>query len=399
MRYTLLGSNSGRNAGDAAILSAVIDEFSRLDPDAEFFVPTTNMEFVRRSYKDFGGRVKPVNILPYTGSVRLLGPTTMAAIARSDAAFICDGIIFDVRLFNPAFNFLITLIGLAPWARLVRSKLFGYCMGIGPLRTRAGRLFTRWVSHHATEMLVRENDSRELLLQSGVDPGKISVWADVAYVTRPAGPERVDQILKELGLPTDQPLVGVNVTRYIGDWVATGGLDKEGFLDVFRQVFKELSQRLDPARLLLICTQRMDLEFARELRDRMGEEGLPILINDPALEDGTGYDCHDLMGVMGRLELFIGMRLHSLILASAMKTPIVGIVYAPKVASLLSWIGLPQNQVPLSREGLQQLVAVAGQAWDEREHQKTVLDTRVDEMKASVQAATEHVWGILSGEQ
>ncbi len=397
MKYTLLGSNSGRNAGDAAILSAVIDEFSRVDPDAEFFVPTTNMEFVRRSYAHLDGRVRPVNILPYTGSVRLLGPTTMAAMARSDATLICDGIIFDVRLFNPAFNFLITLVGLAPgrgW--YVRSSL-ATAWGSARCGRPPGRRFTRWVGKYCREMLVRETDSRDLLLASGVDPSKVSVWADVAYVTRPAAPERVDRILSDLGLPLDEPLVGVNVTRYIGDWVATGGLDQAGFLEQFREVFARLRERLAPARLILICTQRMDLGFAQQLREAIGDAALPILINDPALEDGTGYDCHDLMGVMGRLELFIGMRLHSLILASAMKTPIVGIVYAPKVASLLSWIGLPDNQVALTREGLQSLVEVAGRAWDARAEQKAVIDPRIDEMRESVRGATQRVRAHLDG--
>ncbi|HCF94182.1 MAG TPA: hypothetical protein DEW46_03905, partial [Verrucomicrobia bacterium] len=78
-------------------------------------------------------------------------------------------------------------------------------------------------------------------------------------------------------------------------------------------------------------------------------------------------------------------------------TPIVGIVYAPKVASLLSWIGLPDNQVALTREGLQSLVEVAGRAWDARAEQKAVIDPRIDEMRESVRGATQRVRAHLDG--
>ena len=46
-KITLLGSNSGRNAGDAAILAAIMGAITeQLGPDVEFEVPTTNPKFV-----------------------------------------------------------------------------------------------------------------------------------------------------------------------------------------------------------------------------------------------------------------------------------------------------------------------------------------------------------------
>lgn len=398
MRYCLLGSNSGRNAGDAAILSSIIDEFSRVDPEAEFEVPTIAPAYIRRTYAHRNGAVKPVNILPYTGSVRLFGPTTLASIARCDVTLLCAGITFDAKLFNPAFNFLITLAGLVPLGALLGGRFFAYCHGVGPLRTTIGRYLARWVYQYCDEVLVREEDSRALLVSCGVDPARVSTWADVAFVTRPASDARIEQVLGELGLTGSGPLIGVNVTRNLNLWQGEGGLTDRVFAARLAEVLDTLAGRVGSARMLMICTHRADIELARKVRDCMSNQDTPILANDPAFEDGTGYDCHDMVGVMGRLELLVGMRLHSLILALAAGKPVVGLSYAPKVSSTLRLLGLERNIVDLSSEGVDRLFGVVEHVWANRAEQSRALAPRVAAAKDSVRAATERVWRQLAPE-
>jgi len=106
-KITLLGSNSGRNAGDAGILAAIMGALSEeLDGKVYFEVPTTNPKFISKHYGSMFN-VRPISVMPWTGSIRLLGIPTLRSIKRTDLTFITDGIIFDVNLFNPLFNFLI----------------------------------------------------------------------------------------------------------------------------------------------------------------------------------------------------------------------------------------------------------------------------------------------------
>jgi polysaccharide pyruvyl transferase WcaK-like protein len=392
MKYCLLGSNSGRNAGDAAILSAIIDEFLRVDPCAEFEVPTTAPDYIRRTYAAFNGAVKPVNVLPHTGSVRLFGPTTLASIARCDATLLCAGITFDRQLFNPAFNFLITLAGLIPLGTVLGGRFFAYCHGVGPLRTPLSRRLARWVYRYCDDVLVREDDSRQLLLSCGVAPRKVSTWADAAFVTRPAASARVDRILGELGLAGSEPLLGVNVTPHLNLWFKTAGMTEEGFGAQLAHALDQLSHDVGPFRILLICTHRKDVGLAEKVRERMSGRITPILATDPRLEDGTGYDCHDLVGVMSRLDLMVGMRLHSLVLALATGTPVVGVSYAPKVASTLRLLGLEQSLVDLSSGNVDRLFEVVKRGWESRAQQRALLATRIPEVKSRVRAATDRVW-------
>jgi polysaccharide pyruvyl transferase WcaK-like protein len=396
MRYCLLGSNSGLNAGDAAILSSIIDEFRRIDPDALFEVPTIAPAYIRRTYAHLNGAVKPINTLPYTGSIRLFGPTTLASVARCDVTLLCAGITFDVKLFNPAFNFLITLAGLVPLGSMLGGRFFAYCHGVGPLRTTIGRHLARSVYQRCDEVLVREDDSRELLLSCGVDPWRVSTWTDVAFVTRAAPERRIDEILAALGLAGPNPTLGVNVTRHLNLWFKTDGLTEEGFALRLAGVLDELAGRIAPARILLICTHRKDIGLAQSVRDHMSDRATPILANDPKHEDGTGYDCHDIVGVMSRLGLLVGMRLHSVVMAMATGTPVIAVSYAPKVASTLRLLGLEDNVVELSSAGVDRLLDAVEHAWTDRAQQRAALAPRIADAKQRVHAATERVWQQLA---
>ena len=49
-KITLLGNNSGRNLGDAAILSSILEMLKNRIPEAEVLVPTLNPKFVDDHY-------------------------------------------------------------------------------------------------------------------------------------------------------------------------------------------------------------------------------------------------------------------------------------------------------------------------------------------------------------
>ena len=74
-RLTLLGNNAGRNVGDMAIMSSIMECFSKRMPGAEFYVPSTSPEWTRRNY---GARykVRALTVMPWTGSLPLLGLPT-----------------------------------------------------------------------------------------------------------------------------------------------------------------------------------------------------------------------------------------------------------------------------------------------------------------------------------
>ena len=80
-RVLVLGNYSGRNAGDAALLGALMEDISLLYPDVSFLVPTINSRFVHQTYADY--RVHPVSLLPWNLSLKIFGlPTLLGHSAR-----------------------------------------------------------------------------------------------------------------------------------------------------------------------------------------------------------------------------------------------------------------------------------------------------------------------------
>lgn len=379
-RLCVLGNNSGRNAGDAAILSSIVHNFLARTPDVAFEVPTIKPDWVRTAFA--GLPVRPVSILPWTLSVRILGASTMLSILRSDAVLITDAIIFDFRLFNPVFNYLILLAAVIPFAKLCGKKVVCFCVGIGPLDRPLGRRITRMICGLADEVMVREESSRELLVKIGVPAARLrEIWADVAFVNPPAPPARGDEILAAHGVGPDEQLLGVNVTSYLDKWLGSEAtLDREGFVAAFARALDAAIDRTG-ARVVFVITQVMDLGIAEEIRARMAHrERVPIVSN----RDLTNQE---IMAVLARTSLFVGMRLHSLILAAAMQAPVMPLAYAPKVRHFARMLGIADAAFEFAGFSGERFAGALVRAWETREQTRARLLPEVDAAKGRARAA------------
>lgn len=379
-RLCVLGSNSGRNAGDAAILASIVHNFLALSPDYAFEVPTIKPSFVRRSFA--GLPVRPVSILPWTGSLRLLGPTTLLSILRSDAVLITDAIIFDYRLFNPVFNYLILLAAVIPFARLFRKKIVCFCVGIGPLDKPFGRRLTRMIANLSDAIMVREESSGELLQQIGVPAERVQeMFADVAFINPPAPPERAAEILRAHGVEPEEQLLGVNVNAYLDRWLGSAStLDRAGFIAAFARALDTVIEDCGP-RVVFVITQIMDLPIATEIRDRMAHRDRVPIVSNRDLSN------QEIMAVLGRMSLFIGMRLHSLILASTMGAPVLPLAYAPKVRHFARTLGIGESSFEFAGFSSERLAAAVTQAWGAREATRERLRPAVAAAKARARKA------------
>ncbi|MFO7869810.1 MAG: polysaccharide pyruvyl transferase family protein [Kiritimatiellia bacterium] len=340
-RLCVLGSNSGRNAGDSAILSSIVGNISELRPGTRFEVPVPSK---KNLYSRFSGKnVRAVGMMPWYLSLRFLGLPTVFSIMRSDVVLITDGIIFDVRLFNPLFNFLIQLVFLVPLARLFRRKVVCLLVGVGPLDTRAGRAFASFVCRRCDDIYVRESHSRKLLEMTGVPCDRIREYADAAFACVSAGPERGRQILKETGLRESEELIGINVNTYIDRWLGKnrGSMGRRQFSSELAAGIDAIIERTG-SKVCFVLTQVMDIQVAETVRAKSAHS------EDIAVLSNRDYSPEEMMSAVGEMRVFVGMRLHSLILATAVNTPCVGLIYAPKVRHFMELTGMEEFAMELS---------------------------------------------------
>jgi polysaccharide pyruvyl transferase WcaK-like protein len=237
-KITLLGNNSGRNLGDAAILSAILDSLTQELSDAEFYVPSLVPEFIDNNYGE-KYNVKGIDVTPKTLSMRLLGWPTIKCLIKSDIALICDGIIFGRKLFSP-HNFLITLIFVVPLAKLFGCHVVCYSCGIGPFPTKLSEVFARWVLNLCDLVIMREHDSKALAEQIGVTK-PIQVTGDAAFLNYISDKKRAEEVATKEGIDLSKPLLALNVTPYLDSWLEKDQRvsNRSRFLDTIAEGVKE----------------------------------------------------------------------------------------------------------------------------------------------------------------
>ncbi|GFP26708.1 hypothetical protein HKBW3S33_00123 [Candidatus Hakubella thermalkaliphila] len=386
-RITLLGSVSGRNAGDVALIASIMSEIRNLHPEGTFEIPTINPAFIKKHYSHLVAR--PVSMLPWHLSVKMLGLPTFLSVRRADMVLVFDAVLFDRKLFNPLFNHMSALALLIPYAKKHGKLVAYYNVGVGPVYTSLGKKILASISNQADLITVRDEDSLNLLREVGVTRLSIHVTADAALNNQPAPPERVQEIMKEQGIFSDRRWIGMNVNTYVDTWVRSGekGISRRNFQNTMAQVADSVMDDLD-VDIVFFATQVMDIPlFQAIIQEVKKKERVRLVTN-------RDYTNHEIMGLLGQMELFVGMRLHSLILASAMYTPIVGLVYLPKVRSYLKEIGQPDQGLEFADFNARRLVSLIESTWERRELIRQQVE-RVGRLKEESRKAARLVVELL----
>jgi polysaccharide pyruvyl transferase WcaK-like protein len=99
------------------------------------------------------------------------------------------------------------------------------------------------------------------------------------------------------------------------------------------------------------------------------------------------YSSAQILDLMGRFELAVGMRLHFLIFAALRGTPFAALPYASKVTGLLD--DLQMGTPPLGSIGIGQLVARIDRSWDARAEIKAKIAERLPGLRARARRTNE----------
>jgi polysaccharide pyruvyl transferase WcaK-like protein len=340
----------------------------------QYEIPTLRPDYIRDHYPN---RVRPVGMMPWQGAVRMLGVPTARSLARTDLALVFDAILFDRSLFNPLFNFMSSLYAYLPYLRRMGKPLVGYNVGVGPVSTRPGRAMLRAIAEQMAWITVRDQDSYDLLKSIGVHNPNLRLAADAALAAPAWSDPEAHAAWRALGLEPGEPALGVNINQYIDTWASAGrvSMGREAFLRVYAEALAGVAERLRVP-IVFVTTQHHDLEITTELLRRLPAGVRTVLV------DNRKYDHAAIKGILRQLSLLCGMRLHSIILASAELTPVVGIAYQPKVAYYFRELG--QEEGALSFDDFQpdRLRDHILGGWERRVALRAGLERRVPELRA-----------------
>ncbi|MGX9727395.1 MAG: polysaccharide pyruvyl transferase family protein [Candidatus Electronema sp. VV] len=352
-RITVLGNNSGRNAGDNAILGNLLRDVSAELPHAEFLVPTTNPRFIRRHFGQF--KVKPMGLLPWNGCIKNLGWPLYKAMTATDAVLICDNILFDRKFYNPLFNYLSSIALFAPFCKKRGIPIVLYNASVGPIDTPAGKKALVKVLEATELAVIRDQNTKELLEKLALPCPELHVHADCALNT--AAPPQMEAIIaKEHLFINPKGTIGFNVNSYIDNWSNGGSFTREGFCAAIAEAADRVMNELD-VDVIFFITQVMDTKITRQCVDKITQKERVKIISN------ADYTYEEIAALLGPVELHSGLRTHSLIFCAAMHTPMIGIVSYPKSAGFLRTVGQGDWLIPFADLTADSLAAMISKAW------------------------------------
>jgi polysaccharide pyruvyl transferase WcaK-like protein len=174
----------------------------------------------------------------------------------------------------------------------------------------------------------------------------------------------------------------MNVNAYVDTYVRDGspGIGDNAFMGVVAAVIDRAVRELG-VDVLLVETQPMDLRMARGVLARVRARDSVKMVANPPLGHA------EIAGVLGRLDAFVGMRTHSLILAASMHTPLGGIIAYPKNRGFLESIDCADQMLEFRGFSEESLWGLVRRTWESRTSLRRRLEASVERERRKAQAA------------
>ena len=302
----ICGAYGRGNAGDDAILEAILQEMRSIDPDMPITVLTKDPKATRLTYR-----------------VRTAGRMdvgTWKKAMRHAGLYINGGgsLIQDVTSRRSLWFYLHNIQA----AHKAGCKVQMYGCGIGPaLREQHRKLAASVLNASVDVITLREPDSLKELQSMGVTKPEILLTADPALTLPAASEDEIDSVLLRAGIPPH----GKYLCFALRNW--------KGFEDkapLFAQAAKYAYETYGLTPVFAAVEKHLD-----PVAGRLAAAGLdiPHYFLDDAGSAGT------IIGALSRMQAVVSMRLHALIFAAGQGIPLAGVVYDPKVSAFLRYIG------------------------------------------------------------
>lgn len=302
----ICGAYGRGNAGDDAILEAILQEMRAIDPDMPITVLTKDPKATRLTYR-----------------VRTAGRMdvgTWKKAMRHAGLYINGGgsLIQDVTSRRSLWFYLHNIQA----AHKAGCKVQMYGCGIGPVLREQHRKLAASVLNASVDVItLREPDSLKELQSMGVTKPEILLTADPALTLPAASEDEIDSVLLRAGIPPH----GKYLCFALRNW--------KGFEDkapLFSQAAKYAYETYGLTPVFAAVEKHLD-----PVAGRLAAAGLdiPHYFLDDAGSAGT------IIGALSRMQAVVSMRLHALIFAAGQGIPLAGVVYDPKVSAFLRYIG------------------------------------------------------------
>lgn len=293
------------NAGDEAMLAAMIEVLTDLEPNIKITVISGNPSDTRERHG--------VNAV-----YRLNYPEIIRALSKSDLLMSGGGSLLQDVTSDRSLYYYLSIMMLA---KKLGKKVMLYAQGIGPVRGSLARGAMSYIGNMVDLITVRDEGSRDELKRLKVTKPPVYVTADPVVAMHPVDKQIGRTILSKSGVEGGAPLIGISVREW-KDW--------SHYKHVMAQVSDQIIDEFGARVVFLPMQWPEDFTAAKKIASRT---------KLPATVLAGKYTTSELLSLIGNFDMLISIRLHALIFASVMHVPMIGLSYDPKIDRFLETIG------------------------------------------------------------
>ena len=348
MKILISGYYGFGNTGDEAVLQSIILGVRERFPEAHITVMSKTPKLTSEFYK-------------VSAVYRYCSLCPTRQLLKSDVFVSGGGTLFQNSTSNLSLIYYLSWI---LWAKLLRRKVMVFAQGFGPLKGKFARWLTRFVLKRVDCITLRDPDSYHLVKELvGSEFDKIHLTADPTLILEPASIEKGKKLLSLEGVKNDgKPLLGIALRD-------SKLFNTESFIKALIDNVNWLCEQKGYVPVFLLFQSPQDMHVtSKVMAEIKSETHLVFRICQP----------NEMLALFLNFDLFIGMRLHSLIFALINAVPMLGISYDPKVASFMKEIDQPcvnfANMAEITKKVLENKASIKQSLLEHRNRLKKNAD-------------------------
>ncbi|MCK4241118.1 MAG: polysaccharide pyruvyl transferase family protein, partial [Candidatus Atribacteria bacterium] len=256
-------------------------------------------------------------------------------------------------------------LGLILVAKILRVPVIVYAQGIGPINKQINKKLMKWILNKVDLITVRDNSSKELLENLGVVKPSIYVNSDPSFLLRRKS--NIDILdkhphIEELIYSNSHSVVGISVREYKEN--------REDLKEIFAKVADYLIENYKAKIIFLPFKFDEDVCISEEILSLMKNKSQANVLK-------IRLEPEELLSLLSRLSLMVGVRLHSIIFSTMADIPFIALNYDRKVKNFVESLGLSELLLELDDTSLKNFKEKVKYIKENNDRIKKILSKKV----------------------
>jgi len=291
------GSN---NHGDDVLLKAITSGLREIHPEIKITVISKRPKETEQIYG-----IKSIQ--------RFNFPRIIMTLRRTNLLIMGGGSLIQDLTSTKSLIYYVFVMTLAA---KTRTKIMLYANGIGPLKLAKNQQRAAKALEKVEKITLRDRQSHTVLQELGLKNQNIIVTADAAFGFTNTQPNAGDEILDRIGL-SNKKYFCVSIRG----WKSL----REDFTAEMAVFCDYMGEKHGLTPLFIPMQPSIDAEISTQVMELARRQSF-------YLQDSLSIE--EMLSVVSKAQFLVGMRLHSIIYGANTATPVIGLVYDPKVSAV-----------------------------------------------------------------